>query len=230
MSKQAEREYPLKVDCEHLYRKPFIFPREMREFALALDLLQGLMPRGSVLDLGCGSGWTSLFLARAGYDVVGVDIAERMIEIARDRARSEESTAEFVVQDIEQLDLDKRDFHAVLLFDALHHCPGYREVLSRALQHLRTGGHLVIMEPSWLHHFSPAARAFSRQYGVTELGFTRWGLGRALQRAGFRRLTHYYDSGHAFRGLGGLVWTGIQITLCYLVGYPQNKQIIVAQK
>src|SRR5579875_3895069 len=36
-----------------------------------------------VLDLGCGSGWLSIFLARQGFFVTGVDLAEHAVELAR---------------------------------------------------------------------------------------------------------------------------------------------------
>ena len=87
MTKQAEKDYPLRVDPFLLYQKPYYDATALREFGLALRVLQQWVPPGgSVLDLGCGPGWSSLFLARAGFDVVGVDISERMIEIARERA------------------------------------------------------------------------------------------------------------------------------------------------
>lgn len=46
---------------------------------------QGLK-RGRVVDLGCGTGQWAAELARAGYDVVGVDVSAAMIAIARQRA------------------------------------------------------------------------------------------------------------------------------------------------
>jgi SAM-dependent methyltransferase len=231
MSKQAEREFPLRVDPSLLYRKPFHDPQSMREFGLALAVLQERMPPpGSILDLGCGPGWTSMFLARAGWDVLGVDISERMIEIARERAAREGAPAEFIVSDMEELDLARRDFDGVLLFDSLHHCPGYVEVLRRAYEHLRPGGCLLLMEPSWLHLISPSARAATRQYGVTELGFTRRHLRRELARVGFRQVVHYHDSGPAYRGLGGFLRAGLRLWCGYLFCFPRIKQIVLAQK
>jgi SAM-dependent methyltransferase len=40
---------------------------------------------GTVVDLGCGSGILAEEVARAGYDVVGIDVSEAMIAIARRR-------------------------------------------------------------------------------------------------------------------------------------------------
>ncbi len=180
MSKQAERDYPLKVDPKLFETLPFSCPRSLREFAAGMEIFQKVLPPGShVLDLGCGTGWTSAFLARAGYDVVGVDISEPMIEMAWERIEREGVPARFVVADMEELDLEQKVFDGVLLFDSLHHCPGYAQVLERAWLHLRPGGCLMLLEPSWLHLLSRHARAATRTYGVTELGFTRWGLSRA---------------------------------------------------
>ena len=39
---------------------------------------------GIVLDLGCGTGSVTELLARAGFDMLGIDNAEEMLEIARE--------------------------------------------------------------------------------------------------------------------------------------------------
>jgi SAM-dependent methyltransferase len=231
MTKQAERDYPLKVDQRHLYRKPFDDPRMLREFGLVLDILTRHVPAGgSVLDLGCGPGWTSLFLARAGWDVVGVDISERMIEIARERADRERTAASFVVADMEEMELERRDFDGVLIFDALHHCPGYAHVLRRACEHLRPGGHLLLLEPSWLHLYSRHAQEATRMFGVTELGFTRRGLRRDLYRAGFSRVYQFHDSGPVYRGVLGFLLANFRLWCSYLSSFPRFKHIVLASK
>jgi len=43
---------------------------------------------GRALDIGCGSGLFSVYLARAGYSVTALDFTERAIEMTRDRARA----------------------------------------------------------------------------------------------------------------------------------------------
>src|SRR5919206_4790752 len=73
-----------------LRTKPFSAPPNeelvacLRTFAHVVELLQ-LGLRAQVLDVGCGPGWLSEFLARCGYWVTGVDISEDMVEIARGR-------------------------------------------------------------------------------------------------------------------------------------------------
>jgi SAM-dependent methyltransferase len=230
MSKQGEREYAIRTDQVHLYTKPFNDPRVFREFAVVLQLLGERIGAGRILDIGCGPGWTTLFLARAGYRGVGVDIAERMIEVARERSAREKFAAEFMVGDMENLDLGRYDFDAVLFFDSLHHCPEYREALRRAHTHLRPGGHVLLMETTLLHRYSRHAREFARTFGVSELGFTRRQLRRALKGAGFTHICFYYDPGACYRGLGGFVKACLRLCCGYFCYYPAVKNIVVARK
>jgi SAM-dependent methyltransferase len=230
VTKQAERDYARTVKQAGLYRKPYGDPRVFREFTLALDILNQRVKRGRVLDLGCGPGWTSLLLARAGYEVVGADIAERMIEIAQERAQQENSKASFVVADAEELDLEEREFDAAVFFDSLHHCPNYPQALRRVAEHLCVGGYLLLMEPTWLHLYSPHAREETAKYGVTEIGFTRWGLHRELRRAGFSRVEHWYDPGPAALGLGGFLKASVRLWCSFLIGFPQVKHVVLARK
>jgi SAM-dependent methyltransferase len=231
VTKQAEREYPLKVDPFLLYQKPYYDPIALREFGVAVQVLQQHVPRGGrILDLGCGPGWSSIFLARAGWTVVGVDISERMIEIARERAAQEGVDVAFAVADLEDFDLGERPFEGALVFDALHHCSGYKRVLACTARHLKPGGAFLVMEPSWLHLISPHAREATRVYGVTELGFTRLGLRRSLRRAGFRRVSFYHDSGPPYQGLAGFLMANVRLWSSYLFCYPRIKQIALGLK
>ena len=60
-------------------------------------------PKGSAIEFGCGEGRDTIFLARLGYKVTGVDIAPSAIERAREWAQEEGVEAEFVVGDIKAL-------------------------------------------------------------------------------------------------------------------------------
>jgi SAM-dependent methyltransferase len=231
MSKQAEREYAFKIDQGYLFRKPFSEPRVFREFAMVLEVFdERLRGQGTILDFGCGTGWTSLWLARAGYRATGVDISERMIEIAHELSARENVAAEFIVADMEDVDLGRHDFDGALFFDCLHHCPDYDAALARAHAHLRPGGYLLLMETTWLHRYSPHARQVSKELGVTELGFTRRQLRRSLRTAGFTDISFLHDPGPGYRGPLGFAKASLRLFFDYFLFFPQAKNIAVARK
>ncbi len=74
-----------------------------------------LRPEGGerILDLACGTGRHSLELVRRGFSVVGVEIGEELVEIARRDAEQEGLEAEFVQGDLRELDYDA-EFDVVL--------------------------------------------------------------------------------------------------------------------
>ena len=45
------------------------------------------MTEGLLLDLGCGTGTLTRLLAAEGYDMIGVDLSDEMLEIAMDHQR-----------------------------------------------------------------------------------------------------------------------------------------------
>jgi SAM-dependent methyltransferase len=75
-----------------------------------------------VLDLACGTGSMSFRFEEAGCSVVGVDIAEAMVAVARRKAAERRSACTFLVQDAASLDVAAGSFDlCVSLFDSMNY-------------------------------------------------------------------------------------------------------------
>jgi SAM-dependent methyltransferase len=176
--------------------KPFGWPpAHFLAWATIATMIEavGLAPGSRVIDVGSGSGWTTLFLAEAGYDVVGYDLVPANVRLAEGRARRWQSSARFEVGDMERLPRgDPAD--GALLFDALHHSAHQRESLVSIATRLRPGGWLLMGEPTWLHRFSPHARATERDLGWLERGLTVRSLRRDLHAAGFAEVRRFFGA------------------------------------
>jgi ubiquinone/menaquinone biosynthesis C-methylase UbiE len=75
---------------------------------------------GAVLDAGCGTGENALHVASLGLHVLGVDVAETPLSIAREKAAGRGIDAEFVVGDALHLHRLGRVFETVLDCGLLH--------------------------------------------------------------------------------------------------------------
>src|SRR5262249_36568691 len=73
-----------------------------QEIGFLVDALE-LAPGRRVLDVGCGPGRHALALSRRGIDVVGVDLSEDFVGLARDAAEAEGLSARFEVGDVREL-------------------------------------------------------------------------------------------------------------------------------
>lgn len=75
---------------------------------------------GAVLDAGCGTGEHALHIAALGLPVLGVDVAETALRLAREKAAQRGITAEFATADALHLDRLQRRFDTVLDCGLLH--------------------------------------------------------------------------------------------------------------
>jgi len=141
-------------ETRYLYTKPFFIKPcdecsiNFHNFANLINVLNLTGPT-RVLDVGCGPGWMSEYLARLGHIVTGFDINPGMIEIAQKRVASiinkEELKVEFLVLDAEELDIHDT-FDVAILYDSLHHFENKKVVLANVFNSLRDGGKLFIHE------------------------------------------------------------------------------------
>ncbi len=222
MTKQAEIDYVQNtggINRVELNEKPF--QQNPSETARLLRILAGIiellnLPAGSsILDLGCGPGWTSVYLAHQGYDVLGFDIAPDMIRIARQRAAREgvSERCRFAVADSEAFDFGEQ-FDAVVVYDTLHHVQQEEAVLANCYRHLNPGGKLVLCEPGWLH--ARRERHVTADLGVTERGFLTRQLTGALRRAGFTDIRRFVPAHHTFTSS---VWQAVRTSVMDLAYY-----------
>lgn len=83
------------------------------------------LPPGRALDLGCGSGTDSVYLAEHGWEVTGVDMVPEALDLARQRAGAFSVSARFVEGDVTHLqDFGvSGPFTLILDFGCLHTLP-----------------------------------------------------------------------------------------------------------
>ena len=117
--------------------------------AAVAQLTAVVPPPGPVADLGCGPGAHALALARRGYDVIGVDGAPRMIEVARAGAARDGLDARFEVQDLEgPLRFSDASLGGVLASLVLQHLAHPATFITEIRRCLRPGGHLLLSAPA----------------------------------------------------------------------------------
>ncbi len=84
-------------------------------------------PPGRALDLGCGTGTNSLYLARYGWEVVGVDFSAIAVWRARRRARRARLPVRFYRADVTDLGFLTGPFDLALDIGCLHSIPPERQ-------------------------------------------------------------------------------------------------------
>lgn len=103
-----------------------------------------------MLELGCGAGDLSLFLAEAGYEAHGVDIAPSAIDWAREKAVTRGLQANFRVGSVLELSAFQDGYFDLVLDGYCFHCiigPDRARFLASAMRVLKPGAvlHLATM-------------------------------------------------------------------------------------
>ena len=79
-----------------------------------------------LLDVACGTGSFSQEFAKQGIEVIGVDMSEEMLALAREKSAAEDCDVLFLCQKMQELDLYGTVDGAVCCLDSLNHITDYR--------------------------------------------------------------------------------------------------------
>ncbi len=165
--------------------------REERERIPELARLMELGKGSRVADIGAGSGFLSVRLARlVGEEgkVWAVDISERALEALNGRLdRDLYPQLETVLGAEDDPRLEPESLDAAVIVNAYHEMPEHREMLARIKEALKPGGRFLLLEP-----FSLETRGQSREQQVESHHFAPELLVSELEEAGFE-IAHRED-------------------------------------
>lgn len=98
-----------------------------------------------VLDVGCGGGLLSEALAGEGAEVVALDLAPELIEIARLHLLESGRKVDYRLQSVESLaDAEPGSFDAITCMEMLEHVPDPLSVIRACATLLKPGGRLFL--------------------------------------------------------------------------------------
>jgi len=115
------------------------------EYKLMKPYLDKLADKATLIDGGCGLGdWTG-FLASLGYNITGVDISKKTVELLNQRF----TDIKFIAGDIRNLNLPDNSVDAYFSWGVFEHFEeGLQPCIKEALRILKPGGMLFITVPA----------------------------------------------------------------------------------
>jgi len=147
-----------------------------RRWKRQLVAIAALRPGSRAVDLATGTGDIAFALAETGADVVGVDVTQRMIELANTKARALVRHPLFMVGDMVALPLASGSFDLVTAGYGLRNVPDLRAAIEEIHRVLKAGGTMLSLD------FNKPANPIVRAVYLAYLNITGALLGWVLHR------------------------------------------------
>ena len=148
--------------CDYFYNNSWRRPAYVKldfgeQFEVICDSISKLIGKKTtqirILEVGSGPGYLSLELARNGFNVVGLDISAKCVEIAsqfaeQDPWKEQRGTLDYIAADFYTSPrLQNESFDVVVFLGALHHFPNQAATLKRAKELIKPNGLIIAHEP-----------------------------------------------------------------------------------
>ncbi len=153
---------------------------DKRSLKSALDCLSGR--EGIILDVPCGTGRMTSYMAALGYKVMAVDISVQMITVARSRlAASPAAPLHYIQADATRLPFRSKAFACATAIRFMGHLPSVARI--QTLRELaRVSQEYVIADYCVYHPLVNIRRRFERWFRPGNLGFNRVWTWEAIPR------------------------------------------------
>ncbi|EHP89178.1 class I SAM-dependent methyltransferase [Methanotorris formicicus] len=120
-----------------------------------------------ILDVGTGTGFLAILLAELGHEVVGIDLSEKMLERAREKADKKGLDIEFMIADAENLPFDDGEFDVVVNRHLLWTLPNPQKAINEWSRVVRPRGKVVAIDGKWMEKtFEEKIRKFIGQIAI----------------------------------------------------------------
>jgi len=100
-----------------------------------------------ILDVGCGVGSLSFYLAKNGANVIGIDLSKKSIEFCKKEAHKKELTIGFKEMNAQIPDFEDESFDIIVGSRVVHHLPDIELFFKECRRILKHKGYIVFIEP-----------------------------------------------------------------------------------
>jgi len=165
-----------------------------------LETLLALAPGARLLDLGCGSGIFTQLLAQRGYQCIGLDLSQKLLQLGK----QETPAISYIQADVEALPFASESVDFVILSCLVHHLPNPQHCAEEVFRVLKPNGKFVAFDPNRLNPFMYLYRDRSSPFysskGVTpnERPVIPSVVRNVFEKVGLKAKSHFVD-GLAFR-------------------------------
>ncbi len=149
------------------------------------DIIKQHLPnvqKPQLLDIGCGHGLIHKHLKNKGLDIVGIEVADEVLELAR----SENPEVRYLSHDGKVLPFESQQFDVAIAICVMHHVPPpeWNAFLAEMKRVLKPGGIAVIFEHN---PYNPLTRYIVANNVLDEdaVLLTSFSLKKMMNRAGF---------------------------------------------
>jgi 2-polyprenyl-6-hydroxyphenyl methylase / 3-demethylubiquinone-9 3-methyltransferase len=98
-------------------------------------------PNPRILDVGCGGGILSEALAKSGAQVMGLDLSDMAIQVAKQHAQQQKLEIDYRYESVEQIAREHAgSFDVVTCMEMLEHVPEPRKIMAACARVLKPGG------------------------------------------------------------------------------------------
>lgn len=137
---------------EHIKLQNKVITKENFTYKEIISVLNNILPllvRRKVLDIGCGSGSLTFYIAKQGFKVLGLDISQRAVKSCKSNARllNLAKKTHFEVANFPE-EFPKGKFDLVICSEIIEHIKNDNECLLKIHNLLSKNGILIISAPS----------------------------------------------------------------------------------
>ena len=120
------------------------YDKLMKDFSYSayLDFIKGYV-KGEGVDLACGTGEMTIALAKKGCKMIGADLSNDMLNIARDKARKAGKNIIFIQDDIKKFQPPHPVDFVTCVCDGFNYLPSISEAINKVSTYLKKGGYFI---------------------------------------------------------------------------------------